>query len=194
MIKYPNKKTLYETKKISTKNRGMTFEALIDETNTFYRLNHKAVVHKKPTPIQIVNVDYPRRASAKITEAYYKTPSTTDYNGLYKGLYIDFDVKESRSSTAFPLKNIHPHQIEHLKAVNAHGGIAFILIYFKVYEEIYFVNYQLLEKYFKRSKKGRKSITYQELKDEAILIEQSYRPTIPYLKAIDQYLKNKSQM
>ena len=30
------------------------------------------------TPIQIVKVNYPSRCEAVITEAYYKTPSTTD--------------------------------------------------------------------------------------------------------------------
>ncbi len=189
MIKYPTKKSVYQEKKISTKNRGMRFEALIDETNAFYRLNHEAVVHKKPTPIQIVNVDYPKRTSAKITEAYYKTPSTTDYNGVVKGRYIDFDVKESRSKSSFPLNNIHPHQIDHLKAVHAHGGIAFILVYFSVYDEVFFISYPLLEKYLKRSEKGRQSITYEELSREAILIKPSYRPTIPYLNAIEHYLK-----
>ncbi|MFR1297399.1 MAG: Holliday junction resolvase RecU [Coprobacillus cateniformis] len=39
---------------------------------------------KSQLPVQIVKVDYPRRESAKIVEAYYKTPSTTDYNGLYR--------------------------------------------------------------------------------------------------------------
>ncbi len=194
MIKYPTKKALYTSEKTSAKNRGMTFEVLIDETNAFYRLMNKAIIYKKPTPIQIVRVDYPRRESAKITEAYYKTPSTTDYNGIYKGLYIDFDVKESKSETSFPLKNIHTHQIDHLKNVHEHGGVAFILIYLKAHDEIYFLSYKALEKFLKRSEKGRKSIAYDELKENAIKIPLSYRPSVPYLNAIDQYLqKDKSQ-
>ena len=194
MIKYPNKKPLYNLEKISTKNRGMTFESLIDETNQFYLHQNIAVIYKKPTPIQIVNVDYPRRSGAKIIEAYYKTPSTTDYNGIYQGHYIDFDVKESRSKTAFPLSNIHSHQIEHLKRVHNHGGIAFILVYFKLHDEVYYLSYLELEKYVERAIKGRKSIAYDELKENGLCIPLSYRPTIPYLKAVDQVLKkDKSQ-
>ena len=115
MIKYPNKKNAYTNKFHSTSNRGMNLESMINQTNEFYLDEDIAVIYKKPIPIQIVNVDYKQRSAAKIVEAYYKTPSTTDFNGIYKGRYIDFDAKETNSKTSMPLKNIHLHQIEHLK-------------------------------------------------------------------------------
>ena len=31
------------------------------------------------------------------------------------GYYIDFEAKETKSTTSFALTNIHPHQIQHLK-------------------------------------------------------------------------------
>ena len=40
--------------------RGMNFEAEINATNDYYLSRGLAVIHKKPTPIQIVKVDYPR--------------------------------------------------------------------------------------------------------------------------------------
>ena len=117
MINYPIKrKSLVKTTNYA--NLGMTLESDIEATNTYY-LNHGiAVIHKKPTPVQVVNVSYPARNKAKITEAKFKTPSTTDFNGVYKGYYIDFDAKETNSTTSMPLKNVHPHQIEHLKNVS----------------------------------------------------------------------------
>ncbi len=80
-------------KKISTTHsvsdnytrRGMSLEKDLNDSNAYYADCDRALIHKKPTPIQVVKVDYPARNSAKITEAYYKTPSTTDYNGIYRG-------------------------------------------------------------------------------------------------------------
>ena len=118
MVNYPNgrsraystvpkkKKSLTElsvTKKSTSKTkgmvafgkRGMNFEAEINATNEYYLSRGLAVIHKKPTPIQIVKVDYPQRSRAKITEAYFRQASTTDYSGVYKGHYIDFEAKET---------------------------------------------------------------------------------------------------
>ena len=63
-------------------NRGMTLEQEINDSNQYYLEREIAVIHKKPIPIQIVDVDYPRRSAAVIKKAYFKTPSTTDYNGI----------------------------------------------------------------------------------------------------------------
>ena len=92
-MKYPNqKKAIIKTQNYA--NLGMTLEKDLDLSNSYYLNYNIAVIHKKPTPVQVVNVSYPARNKAKITEAYYKTPSTTDYNGIYKGKYLDFDAKE----------------------------------------------------------------------------------------------------
>src|SRR5699024_5033592 len=101
----------------SFSNRGMTLEADINATNEFYLANELAVIHKKPTPVQIVNVNYPKRSAAVITEAYFKQASTTDYNGLYKSRHIDFEAKETNYKTRFPLANIHEHQVKHMESI-----------------------------------------------------------------------------
>ena len=90
-IKYPNGiSTINTMQSKSYSSRGMRLENDINDSNKYYRELDKALIYKKPTPIQVVHVDYPKRQRAKITEAYYKTPSTTDYNGVYRGKYIDF--------------------------------------------------------------------------------------------------------
>ena len=91
--------------KHNTAHRGMNLEEDINLTNEYYLSHDIAVIHKKPTPIQIVKVSYPERSSAKIVEAYFRTPSTTDYNGIYKGKYIDFEAKETKT-LSFPFTNI----------------------------------------------------------------------------------------
>ena len=98
----------------SHSNRGMNLENDLNDSNNYYIVNDIAVIYKKPTPITINKVDYKSRVDAVIKEAHFKIPSTTDYNGIYKGMYIDFEAKETKSTTSFPLSNIHSHQIEDL--------------------------------------------------------------------------------
>lgn len=185
-MNFPNKKNTI-TKIKNKANLGMDLEKIINESNEYYLNNDMAVIHKKPTPVQIVKVDYPVRSKAVITEAYYKTPSTTDYNGIYKGKYIDFEAKESHSLTSFPLKNIHPHQITHLSSIIKHGGIGFFIILFSKYNEFYLVKFDLILEYWDNSfKEGRQSIPYQIIKERGYLIKEEYIPRLPYLRAVNE--------
>lgn len=189
MVNYPNKKkttiTISEpTKKHYTSHRGMSLEEDITLSNEYYLINDIAVIYKKPTPVQIVKVDYPRRSSAKIVEAYYKTPSTTDYNGIYKGKYIDFEAKETKNDT-FPFANIFKHQIDHLKRVIDHGGIAFVIIAFTHRNEVYLIDASIMIDAYYHS--NRKSIKYETIKEKGHLIKQSFNPRLCYLDIIDEF-------
>ncbi len=115
----------------------MGLEDDINITNKYYLDNDIAVIYKKPTSVTIHKAEYPGPHEAIIREAYFKTPSTTDYNGVYKGKYIDFEAKETKSKTSFPLSNIHDHQIKHLKSIVKHGGIGFIIVRFVLLDETY---------------------------------------------------------
>jgi len=187
MINYPNKKKSDNVKITTSANRGMNFESMINQTNEFYLDNDIAVIYKKPIPIQIVSVDYRVRSAAKITEAYYKLPSTTDYNGIYKGYYIDFEAKETKSKTSFPIKNIHEHQVNHLKRVNEHGAISFIIVYFSILGRIFFLDSKYIVEFYNRSKNGKKSIALEEFVEFGKEIKEGYRKPVDYLSIIDEY-------
>ena len=189
-LNYPNKRPKQE-KIINRANMGMDLEQMINDSNEYYRANNKAIIYKKPTPVQIVKVDYPMRSKAVITEAYYKIPSTTDYNGIYKGKYIDFEAKENHNKTAFPLKNIHPHQIDHLKSIIEHGGIGFLIIAWNKYNEYYYVPFEVVNRYWYNALEldERKSIPYDTFKKECYLIKEGYLPRLDYLKIIDELYK-----
>ena len=169
-------------------NLGMDLEELINESNEYYLNNDFAVIHKKPTPVQIVKVEYPMRSKAVITEAYYKTPSTTDYNGIYKGKYIDFEAKENHNKTAFPLSNIHPHQMTHLENIIRHGGIGFLIVAWSHYNEYYLLPFEVANEYWVAAIKNdeRKSIPYSTFKERAYLIKEGYLPRLNYLKTVDE--------
>lgn len=167
--------------------RGLRFEDMINRANTYYITNQVASIHKKPTPIQVVSVNYPKRSAAKITEAYYKTPSTTDYNGVYKGKHIDFEAKETENKTRFPLQNIMQHQIDHLKLVEACGGISFLLLSFSKLNRIF-----LLETRYISSELVQKSyIPLTFIETYGIEIEHAHQLYLNYLKAVDILIDKK---
>lgn len=191
-MRYPNGKKYVANKEevsnkkehrtlLSAANRGMSLEEDINLSNEYYRDNQIALIHKRPTPINIVKVDYSK--GARITDAYFEKQSTTDYNGVYKGKYIDFEAKNTKSNSAFPLSNISEHQIVHLKNVLYHGGIAFFIISFQMKDEIYLLDASFVIDFYERG--SRKSIPYEVFKKEGILIRQDYSPRLHYIEAVD---------
>ncbi|MDD3392357.1 MAG: Holliday junction resolvase RecU [Bacilli bacterium] len=170
------------SKIISYGNRGMSLEADINLTNDYYLKEKVAVIHKKPTPITICKVDYPSRYEAVIKEGYFKTPSTTDYNGIYKGKYIDFEAKETKNKKIFPLSNIHKHQLDHLKSIISLGGIGFIIIRFTTLNETFLIEGNHI---FDATKNEKKSLDYDFVCKKGYLIKVNYNPRLDYLKIID---------
>ena len=193
-MNYPNgiKKGSISTnnnKEIDYKNRGMTLEGELNDSNLYYQETEKAFIYKKPTPIKITKVDYPSRDKAVIKEAFFTIPSTTDYNGLYKGKSIDFEAKETKSKTAFSLSNIHPHQIKHLENINKNGGISFLIVRFTVLNETYLLTTNDFLQFIKEE--DRKSIPHSYFKEKAYLLKDQYQPRIDYLKVVDQLIGGK---
>ena len=182
-MQYPNniKKNFIKHEIKSHSNRGMNLETEINETNQYYLNNDIALIYKKPTPIGVVDVSY--KNNKKIIEkAYFKEQSTLDYNGLYKGRYVDFDAKECRSKTAFPLSNIHEHQTKHIRNVIRHGGIAFLII------RMNNIHYLLTgEDYlYYIDNENRKSIAYSYIEEKGYIIQEKYLPSLVYLSVIDE--------
>ena len=167
---------------LSSANRGMDFEHEINLSNDYYREHDICLITKRPTPINIVKVDYSK--GAKITHAYFEEQSTTDYNGVYKSRYIDFEAKNTKNRTSFPLNNITKHQIEHLKLVIKHGGIAFFIINFQSLNKVYLLDASYVISFFEKGE--RKSIPLECFVNEGIEINQGYNPRIDYIKAIEE--------
>lgn len=195
MINYPNGKAVKKSgesvkipvnKKrslLSAKNRGMQLESDINQSNEYYLEKNLCLVTKRPTPINIVKVDYSK--GAKITDAYFEKQSTTDYNGVYKGRYLDFEAKSTESKSSFPLANITSHQLKHIAKVIEHGGIAFFIIEFKTRdEETYLVDAKFILDFIKDNK--RKSIPYEDIRTYGHIIKRGYSPRLDYLQVIKE--------
>ncbi len=190
-MKYPNGKKYVKSNEVkaekghrsllSAANRGMSLEEDINLSNEYYRDMGIALITKRPTPINIVKVDYSK--GARITDAYFEKQSTTDYNGVYKGKYIDFEAKNTKSETSFPLSNISEHQIIHLRNVIKHGGIAFFIICFQIKNEVYLLDASFVIEFYEKG--GRKSIPYDVFKEKGVLVKQDYTPRLHYIDAVE---------
>lgn len=193
MIKYPNgkspstKKSTVKTKRPvnNAANRGMALENDINLTNDYYKHVSRALITKRPTPINVVKVDYEK--GAKIIDAYFEKQSTTDYNGVYKGKYLDFEAKSTNNKTSFPLSNITSHQSEHLSNVKKHGGICFFIIEFARLNQIYLLDADIIMRY--RNMAERKSLPLAFIQENGIEIKYGLNPRIDYLDAVDQFYK-----
>ena len=170
-IKRKNK-TIYSGK------RGMTLESDINDTNKYYLEKDIALIYKKPTPTKVIKLD-----GNRIKDGFYEIPSTTDYNGIYKSKYIDFEAKETKSKTSFSLNNIHAHQIKHLDKVIEHGGISFLIIRFTSLNETYLLMTKDFIDYIYNSE--RKSIPYDYIKEKGYLIKEKLSPRLDYLEILN---------
>lgn len=201
-MKYPagikNKITSVPVEKLEKKsyshshsNRGMLLEEDINETNKFYNCHDVAVIHKKPTPIQVVNVGNGKGDYSTITKAFFQSKSTTDYNGIYRNKYIDFEAKETKNKTTFPLTNFHEHQIRHMEKVIKHGAICFAIIRFTTRNETYLVkSSDIIFHYNKMDTTKKKSMSYKTIKEIGELIPLQFKIRLDYLPIVDKLFFN----
>ena len=181
-MRYPNGTKTFH-RKISHANRGMVLEELINESNKYYLERDIALIFKKPTPIGIVSVK--NEDSKKIiTKAFFKEPSTLDYSGIYKGKYLEFDAKETKNKTSFPLANLSQRQKNHLEKIIKHGGISFLII--SINDNYFVLNASDITKFTKYEK--RKSIPFSFIKEKGFIIKQNNYIKLDYLKEIDKII------
>ncbi len=170
--------------KSSYANRGMTLEEDINITNKYYLDNDIAVIYKKPTPIRITKYNYNK---SKIVEAFFETQSTLDYNGIYKGKYLEFDAKQTNNKTSLPLANIHKHQLEHIKRVLRHKGIAFLIVRFTILGKDFILMGNDLLDFIENN--NRKSIPLAYFLERGLPLTLNYSPRLDYIKAIDKLME-----
>ena len=164
--------------------RGSTLEDIINRSNDSYREKKLALIQKVPTPIPPISID---KESRHITLAYFDQKSTVDYIGAVQGIPVCFDAKECAVET-FPLHNIHPHQIAFMREFEEQGGISFIILSYTVKNEIYYLPFDEILRFWTRMEEGgRKSFTYEEV-DKSWQIRSCRDIFVHYLEMIQKDL------
>ena len=167
---------------VNYQNRGMELEHELNETNSYYKDNKIALISKRPTPIKVVKC-----FNKKISEAYFEEASTTDYYGVYKGKYIDFEAKETTSKTSFPLANLRENQIEHIKSVIENKGLSFLIVSFTDIEKYFLLLGKDLISFIDLDE--RKSIPLSYFKEKGFEIKRGLIPPLDYLAVLDKIVK-----
>ena len=164
-------------------NRGMQLETDINITNQYYLEHNIAIIYKKPTPIKVLKTSFDKN---RIVEAVFDKKSTLDYNGIWEGKYIEFDVKETLSKTSFPLSNIQNHQLQHAKMVLEHKGICFLIIRFVLLDKTYILLVEDLLAFIRNN--SRKSIPLEYFEKWGRLIPLSYIPRLDYIRVLKKMI------
>lgn len=167
--------------------RGSTLEDMVNRTNERYEQLGLALMQKIPTPITPVKID---REHRHITLAYFEKTSTVDYIGAVQGIPVCFDAKECRADT-FPLQNIHEHQVAFMEKFEKQGGIAFLLIFYSDKNQLYYMRFNEMKKFWQRAQDGgRKSFRLDELNPDYFMSwQQNF--FIPYLDWIQKDLDSR---
>lgn len=153
--------------------RGSTLEAMVNLTIERYREDGLAVIQKIPTPITPMTID---KETRHITLAYFDAKSTVDYIGAVQGIPVCFDAKECKADT-FPLANIHEHQFRFMEDFEQQEGIAFLLLFFTVRDEMIYLPFRDLKHFWERAAAGgRKSFLYAELDKDYVIREGGGTP------------------
>lgn len=165
-------------------NMGMGFEADVTKTCEYYRKNNISAIYKRPTPIKVVKMS--KVHPGMIEEAYFEEKSTTDYVGIYKGKYIDFECKETIHDT-IPFHMIREQQFHHLAQITEMGGIGFFLVSFKTVQEVYLMPCVKMLKLIEGNK--HPGFKRQFFIDEGIRVQRGYLPSYYIIEAIEEAFK-----
>lgn len=187
-MNYPNNIKKDYHKQISYANRGMDLEEIINDTNNYYLEKDIAVIYKKPTPIGISKVSY-KNNKMVIDKAYFASQSTLDYNGIYKGKYIEFDAKSTECKTSFPISNVSAHQIEHIRRILKHGGICFLII--RMNSNFYLLDGNNFIHFI--DTESRKSIPYSYIQEFSYELEYNYLKGLNYIQFVDLIIGGKNE-
>ncbi len=169
--------------------RVSTLEDAVKRTNERYAEGGLALIQKIPTPITPIKID---KQTRHITLAYFEQKSTVDYIGAVQGIPVCFDAKECAVDT-FSLQNIHEHQVQFMERFEQQGGVAFFLIYYTHRDQLYYLPFADLLRFWQRARDGgRKSFRYEEL-DNQFFLPKKHGILVPYLDMLQLDLEKREE-
>lgn len=164
-------------------NRGMFLETIIERTISYFTMRKIAHLSKRHLPIKVFSFKGNR------VEGWIKSRTQTDYYGIYRGHYLDFEAKQTKEMS-LPLSNIKKHQLSHMQQVHKYGAVVFLIVYFQRNDTIYLLPYEALKKFFELDTK-RQSIPINFFKEHGYEVEILYPGVLALQDVLDELISNK---
>ncbi|WP_165983123.1 Holliday junction resolvase RecU [Macrococcus brunensis] len=156
-------------------NKGKYLENLIDISNKQYLAKGVAHITNIPTPTKV------KWSEGEITGAYHSGKSTVDFIGVFDGMFVAFDAKET-TKNYLPFKAIRQHQADYLISITKYGGLGFILVLFREVNELYMISIQEFKEL--QETINRASIPLQWFQDNKEPIVSEWNIRYHYLKSL----------
>ena len=91
------------------------------------------------------------------------------------------------------MMNIHEHQVKFMKDFEKQGGVSFIILFYSHKNEMYYIPFCDIEKFYERSiNGGRKSFRFDEI-DKKYKIKSAPGILVHYLETINIDLESREE-
>lgn len=154
----------------------MMLESILNKTISLYDKNDIALFHKKEIPISFSSIKEDK-GRLSISNGIIKSKSTTDYYGVYNGLFVAFEAKSTKLNS-LPIANIKQHQLNYLYKIIKMGGKAFFIINFQKFDEYFLIHPDTINNL------DRKSLPIDIARKEGISLELIYPGILDFIDKI----------
>lgn len=148
----------------SHKNRGLKFEALIQEKCDELKEQGIALISKVPTEWKVIRNGFKIISAFPVAESKF-----VDFVGIHNGLAVAIEAKETKEENRFPFSNIKDSQIEFLKRWGELGGKGYYLIRFSTHNKVFLVDSTTMHDCIENV--GRKSAPYGWFEETDSVVE-----------------------
>ncbi|WP_338971682.1 Holliday junction resolvase RecU [Spiroplasma endosymbiont of Panorpa germanica] len=159
-------------------NKGMFLETVINHANEYYNDNNIALISKINVNINLVKVE-----NKQITKANFKKNFNCDYIGIYQGIYLEFEAKETYKDY-FSIVNLKKDQHDKLTRVQEHLGLGFLIIYFHNFNKYFIVSITKIN----LLKSSDKKIPMSWFEDYGYELFMSKNIVFDYIKGVNQLI------
>jgi recombination protein U len=112
-------------------NRGMYIEEIINRTIDYYINHYDCLLEKRNIPIKIVkDLDNNMIVGKLLSKSY------VDYSGYINNHHLEFESKQTNNKH-FSISLIKDHQYSYLIKVQRLNCLAFVIVYFSLYDCFY---------------------------------------------------------